>query len=407
MKHTAIIGGGAAGLMAACLLLKSGQKCTILEKQQRVGRKLLSTGNGRCNMGNLNAAEKYYWGDQKYVRNALAAFSPEDTIRFFESIGVPSVADEEGRLYPLSNQAAGVLDALRLYIAENGGEIRCEFDAAKLSRTKWGWTVTSASGENIKADFVLVACGGAAAPKVGGGNGGYRLLEGLGHKMTPKFPAIAPLKTDADAVRALKGNRAECTLTLCCRGQEIKTEKGEVLFGDGSVSGICAMQMARTVNRRMHKGEKCTLKINFSQNLPAGFVKARAKMLPERSMEDFFAGMLPKRLGQVLIKAAGVYPLSILAKELTENQISAIESAVYGWELPILGTLGLDQAQVTTGGAEIHAFDENTLESRLADGVFAAGEVLDVDGDCGGFNLQWAWSSAYLCAREIIRRSAK
>ena len=405
MKHTAIIGGGAAGLMAACLLLRAGQKCAVLERQPRVGRKLLSTGNGRCNMTNIHAAEQYYWGDKKYVKNALSAFSPADAVAFFETIGVPCTADEEGRVYPMGNQAAGVLDALRLYVSEKGGEIRCDFDAVKLNSTKWGWKIDAASGESLRCDFVLIACGGTAAPKIGGGSGGYRLLEQLGHKITPKFPAIAPLKTDADAVRALKGIRAECALELCDRGQVLKAEKGEVLFGDGSVSGICAMQLARTVNRRMHKGGKCSLKINFAGNLAAGFVAARAKQLPERTMEDFFAGMLPKRLGQVLIKAAGVNPLSLKACELDKGQLSAIEETVTGWMLPILGTLGFDQAQVTSGGAEIHAFDENTLESRLAGGVFAAGEVLDVDGDCGGFNLQWAWSSAYLCAREIIRRS--
>ena len=405
MKHTAIIGGGAAGLMAACLLLRAGLKCTVLEKQQRVGRKLLSTGNGRCNMANMHASEKYYWGDKKYIQSALKAFSPKDAVAFFESIGVPSVCDEEGRVYPFGNQAAGVLDALRLYITENGGEIRCEFDAAKLTKTKWGWNTVSASGDSVKSDYVLIACGGAAAPKIGGGSGGYRLPEALGHKITPKVPAIAPLRTDAEAVRALKGIRAECVLTLTDRGQGLKSEKGEVLFNDGCVSGICAMQMARAVNRRMHKGGKCSLQINFAENMPEGFIKTRAKLLPERTMEDFLSGMLPKRLGQVLIKAAGVSPLSVKAKELTDAQMTAIEQKITCWELPVLGTMGFDQAQVTTGGAEIHSFDENTLESRLAEGVFAAGEVLDIDGDCGGFNLQWAWSSAYLCAQEIIRRS--
>lgn len=407
MKHTAIIGGGAAGLMAACLLLRGGAKCTVLEKQGRVGRKLLSTGNGRCNMLNLYASVRNYHGDAKYLNAALNAFSPKDVVAFFESIGVPSVADEAGRVYPLGNQAAGVLDALRLYIGENGGEICCDFEAQSLRKTKWGWRVEAAGGESLNADFVLVACGSSAAPKIGGGNGGYRLLESLGHKLTPRFPALVPLKTDANAVRALKGIRAECALALIDRTQIVRREVGEVLFGDGSVSGICAMQLAGEVNCRLHKGGGCALQINFAENLPEGFVRERARRLPERSMEDFFAGMLPKRLGQVLIKAAGVQPLSIRARELTNAQIDAIERCVTAWTLPIFGTLGFDQAQVTSGGAEMREFDENTLESRLAGGVFAAGEVLDVDGDCGGFNLLWAWSSAYLCAREILRRSAK
>lgn len=404
MKHTAIIGGGAAGLMAACLLVRTGAKCTVLERQSRVGRKLLSTGNGRCNMLNIHASAENYWGDPRYINAAISAFSPSAALEFFESIGVKHTVDDEGRVYPLGNQAAGVLDALRLYILENGGEIRCDFDAKALRKTKWGWRIEAESGDALQADFVLIACGGLAAPKIGGGSGGYRLLEALGHKITPKYPAIVPLKTDANAVRALKGIRAACTLTLCENGRPIRSETGEVLFGEGSVSGICAMQLGRAVNHSLRDGKKCTLKLNFAENLPQGFVRQRAHLLPERSMEDFFAGLLPKRLGQVLIKAAGVQPLSLKARELTATQLTAIERCVCGWELPISGTLGFDQAQVTNGGARLGEFDADTLESRLAEGVFAAGEVLDVDGDCGGFNLMWAWSSAYLCVQEILRR---
>lgn len=404
MKHTAIIGGGAAGLMAACLLVRNGAKCTVLERQDRVGRKLLSTGNGRCNMLNIHASPEHYYGDGRYIAAALSAFSPNRAQAFFESIGVPSAVDAEGRVYPFGNQAAGVLDVLRLYILENGGEIRCDFDAKSLRKTKWGWRIEAENGDALNANFVLIACGGLAAPKIGGGSGGYRLLEALGHKITPKYPAIVPLKTEANAVRALKGIRAACTLTLCANGKPIQSETGEVLFGEGSVSGICAMQLGRAVNRSLHEGEKCTLKLDFAKNLPEGFVPERKGLLPERSMEDFFAGLLPKRLGQTLIKAAGVQPLSLKARELTAAQLSAIENCVRAWELPISGTMGFDQAQVTSGGARLSEFDADTLESRLAEGIFAAGEVLDVDGDCGGYNLMWAWASAYLCAREILRR---
>ena len=201
---TAIIGGGAAGLMAACLLARKGEDVLLLEKQSRVGRKLLSTGNGRCNLSNLNASEKDYHGDARYLRAALDAFNPEDACDFFESIGVICAPDEEGRVYPLSNQAAGVLDALRLCAAEHGCDIRTDY-AVKSIRKKKQFLIEAESGEQVQADKVIIACGGIAAPKIGGCGDGYKLLEAFGHKIAPKLPAIAALKTDPDAVRALKG----------------------------------------------------------------------------------------------------------------------------------------------------------------------------------------------------------
>ena len=398
----AIIGGGASGLMAACLLARRGLRPTLLEKQSRVGRKLLSTGNGRCNLTNLNASERDYHGDPRYVKAALSAFTPRDAMDFFASIGVECAPDGEGRVYPLSNAAAGVLDGLRLYAAEQGCEIVPEFEAASV-RKRRDFEIVAKDGSVVQADCVLVACGGMAAPKLGGCADGYHILEGFGHKITPRLPAIAALKTDPEAVRALKGIRMHGELELYCGERLLRREAGEILFGEGSVSGIAAMQLARSVN--LQKGRPCTLKLNFWPDAPENAIDRRAELLPKRTLDDFLSGIVPKRLGQVLIKAAGVGPLSMCAGELDAKQRSAIQRNLTEWTLPVKSTLGFDQAQVTCGGAELKGFEPETLESRHESGLFAAGEMLDVDGDCGGFNLHWAWASAALVAREIIRRA--
>ena len=401
---TIIIGGGAAGLFAACKLSREGAQVTLLEKQNRVGRKLLSTGNGRCNLSNLNAGEKDYFGDARYIRAALTAFTPRDAVDFFESIGLVCCPDEEGRIYPLSNQAAGVLDALRLYADEQGCETITEFEVKNIIRKKSGFIVEAADGRKLNADFVLIACGGLAAPKLGGCADGYKFLESFGHRISPRFPAIAALKTEPEAVRALKGIRMQGEIELLSDGKLLHREKGEMLFSETGVSGIAAMQLARAVNLELSRSRKCAIRMNFLPGIAEDFIIQRAGILSERPLEDFLSGIVPKRLGQVLIKNAGVAPLTMLAGDLTRSQCAAIQRELTGWTLNVKSTLGFDQAQVTCGGAELKNFDPETLESRLVPGLFAAGEVLNVDGDCGGFNLHWAWASAYLCTREILNR---
>ena len=404
--HAAIIGGGAAGLMAGCMLARAGVSAVILEKQPRVGRKLLSTGNGRCNFTNMNASLRDYHGSAKHLRAALEAFTPQDAVDFFGSIGVPAAIDEEGRAYPLSNMAAGVLDALRLYAAENGCEIRTEFDVRAVSRRGDTYTIEAASGEKLSAHAVIVACGGLAAPKLGACGDGYKLLEAFGHKTAARLPAIAAIKTDPEQVRALKGIRAACEIALMGEGCCIRRETGEILFNETGVSGIAAMQLAREANLILKKNGKCALEINFLPGMPKDFIEKRVRLLPQRPLDDFLCGVVPKRLGQVLLKAAGVGPLNLPAESLTPAQQHSLMHILTGWTLAVRGTQGFDGAQVTCGGTALEGFDPDTLESKAAPGLFAAGEVLDVDGDCGGFNLHWAWASAALCCREIARRHA-
>ncbi len=402
--RVAIIGGGAAGLFAACMLARGGMDTILLEKQDRVGRKLLATGNGRCNLSNLHPRIEDYYGSAAHIGAALRGFSPQMALDFFEELGLACLPDEAGRIYPLSNQAAGVLDALRLYAAERRCEIHTNFQVTRLLPQRNGFCIEGAS-QRIKADFVLVACGGMAAPKLGGGQNGYALLSALGHRISPKFPAIVPLKVDAGAVRGLKGIRMRGEAALYRGERQLRKESGEILFGDAGISGIAAMQLARQLNLELSRGHACTLKLNFLPGAPEGFLSRRVSLLPQRTMEDFLSGLVPRRLGQMLAKAAEIQPLSLTASQLSKDQLHALEQLLTGWTLPLRGTLGFDQAQVTCGGAELTDFIPETLESRLTPGLFAAGEVLNVDGDCGGFNLHWAWASAALAAREMLRRA--
>lgn len=396
---TAIIGGGAAGLAAACMLAQAGIAVTVYEKQPRVGRKLLSTGNGRCNLTNLNMSADHYQGDAGAV---LAAFTPEDAIAFFESLGVACVPDAEGRVYPLANMAAGVLDALRLGASEAGATLICDFEVKELIAQKHGFRIRSSDGRTGQADAALVACGGLAAPKLGACPDGYRLLQQLGHTLTPRFPAIAPIKVDPAALRGLKGIRARGEIALYGNGRRIRSETGELLFNEDNISGICAMQLASAVN--MHRDTCLEARINLLQNADADTMLRRRALLPDRPLEDFLSGLVPRRLGQTMLRVANLLPMNRPAGDLTDADCARLQHCLTQWTMPVTGTCGFDQAQVTLGGARMDEFNHDTMESKLHRGLFAAGELLDVSGDCGGYNLHWAWATAALAAREIIRR---
>ena len=395
---TMILGGGASGLMAACALSEGGRRIVILEKQGRVGRKLLSTGNGRCNLTNRNARPSDYYGSRQAAQVALKAWPPGRIEGVFARLGIPCSADDEGRVYPMSRQAASVLDALRLTCDERGVETLTDFRVTALARSQADFEAVAADGRRIRARCALVCTGGLAAPKLGASGEGYKLLEGLGHAILPRFPAIAALRTPPEPVRGLKGIRAEGEITLLSGGGALRTEAGEMLFADAGISGIAAMQLARQVNETLRAGRSCAVRLNLMPE--ALSLPERAKALPKRRMEDFLNGIVPKRLGQALVKAAGI-DMARPAGALTRAELERLHNLLTGWTIPVTGTQGFDQAQVTAGGASLKDFDARAMRSLRCPGLFAAGEVLDVDGDCGGFNLQWAWSSALIAAEGI------
>ncbi len=406
-----IIGGGAAGLAAACYLGRAAAEqhvhktITVLEKAPRVGKKLLATGNGTCNLTNIHAAKAHYHGDAALAQRLITAFSPIQAMDFFTSIGVDCVTRADGKVYPASEQAAAVLDALRLEAAALGVDTRCDCPVSAIIPTRDGYRLTTPEGD-IAARQVLVCVGGAAAPSLGGSAEGYRLLTDLGCAKTPLFASIVQLRTATDFVRSVKGIRVDGEVALRLDGKVLAVASGEILFTDYGLSGPAVMSIARHAADWERRKKGClTATINllpdWEEQALCERIAARSR-LRGRKLEDLLTGLLHKRVGQTVLRVAGVTPLDRPADTLTDEECARVATVIHGWELAVTGTQGFGGAQVTAGGIATSAFAPDTLMHRQHRGLYAAGEVLDVDGDCGGYNLQFAWSSAYVAAKAIV-----
>ncbi len=392
-----IIGGGASGMMAALTAAEQpGNAVTLLERQSRVGRKLLATGNGRCNLTNLDLAATHYHGARPgFAVPALSRFSLDDTLRFFRSLGLLTVADSTGRVYPLSDQANSVLDVLRFALETRGVNVVCSCDVIEAKKKARGYEAISATGERYFGDRLIVAAGGCAGKKLGGTKSGYRLLGMLGHGCTVLSPSLTQIKTDPTHVRALKGVRADALVQLRQNGRLVAQEAGEVQFTDFGLSGPVAFSLSREAG--LLDGAELALdflRAYAPEDIDAVLQTKRAAM-GELPAEDFLSGILPSRLGSVVMRRA-LGSLQRPASTLTDAELTQVRQQLRCFTLPVTGVMGMENAQVTAGGIVTDEFDPQTLESRLAPGVFATGEVLDIDGDCGGYNLQWAWSSGRL-----------
>ena len=400
METVIIIGAGASGMMAALTAAQEpGRRVVLLERQQRAGRKLLATGNGRCNLTNSGATiENYHGADRDFALPALRAFPPEAALDFFHGLGLVTVEEYGGRVYPLSNAANSVLDVLRFALDARGVELRPACPARHLRRTGAGFEVQT-DGETLCADKLIVACGGAAGAKLGGVTDGYELLKELGHKRTALRPALVQLKTDSEYPRALKGVRADCALRLLSGGDVLARSTGELQFTETGVSGPAAFDLSRAA---AEGGEGLSLSADFLREYSDRAVRAllekRRADLPALPASELLTGALHNRLGRMLVKYAGLDQAAPIGT-LSDGALEALVRAVKDFRLVLRGTEGFDNAQVTAGGVKTSGFNPETLESWFVPGLFACGEVLDIDGDCGGYNLQWAWASGRLAGR--------
>ena len=385
-----VIGGGASGLVAAVTAAERGNEVTLCERQARVGRKLMSTGNGRCNLTNMNCSLEHYHGaDAAFIRPALDAFGPNEAREFFADLGLITVAEPSGRVYPFSDQAGSVLDVLRFRCDAVGVVTRTGAEVRRIRKRADGFEVETAE-EKALFDRVIIACGGAAGAKVGGSSLGYELLRGFGHRITELRPALVQLKTDATYIKSLKGVRAQAGVQLIKGGKTIVTGEGEVQFTEYGLSGPAIFDISRWAS------EGCEIRLDFAPDMGKKelvyYLRRRTAELPELTAEDILTGFLHNRLGSTAVRYAGV-SLNTKLSALSFTDVLKIADAVKGFAAKVYGTLGFDAAQVTRGGADVGEFDPQTLESRKVPGLYACGEVLDVDGDCGGYNLAWAWAS--------------
>ena len=391
----AIIGGGASGMAAALAAAEHpGAQVVLLERQARLGRKLQATGNGRCNLTNLHAGQEGYHGDTPgFSRFALTQFPPERTLEWFGALGLYAVAEEGGRVYPYSDQANSVVDVLRFALEKPNIRLELGCEVEKIRKTAKGFRLEWADGA-LDCDRLIVACGGLAGTKLGGSMSGYKLLRSLGHRCTRLRPNLVQVKTAWGGVAALKGVRANCRAEILHEGALVRAGGGELQFTECGLSGPVMFELSRDV---CQERGSWVCRLDFLPDMPertllAALTRRTGTALPA---SELFTGILHNRLGRVLTQAAGI-PLSAPISSLSEAQLVEAARLAKGLEAPLTEPLGMDSAQVTAGGIVTAEFNEETMESKLCPGLFACGEVLDVDGDCGGYNLQWAWSSGRL-----------
>lgn len=389
----AIIGGGASGLMAAIAAKNEENTVTIFERTKRVGKKILATGNGRCNMTNTGAELMNYHGKEpSFINGVMKRFWVNETLDLFSELGILWKEEQGGKVYPYSDTASAVLDVLRRRVEKIGVNICCDSDVKSVEKKGNKFFVKTYSGAVEKFDKVIIATGGKAAPDLGSNGSGYELLKSFGHRITELRPSLVQIKTDSDIVKKLKGIKINANVTI---GNN--SSCGELLFTDYGFSGPPIF----TLTSGLNKGDELTLDImpEYSFDDVLNIIYERMAYLHDVPLEEFFTGMLNKRVGQALLKSVGIAPLSRLSATLSEKEIKRLVSSIKEWRFNITGTMSWNNAQVTKGGAETKQFNPVTMESKLVKGLYACGEILDIDGDCGGYNLQWAWSSGYIAGK--------
>ena len=402
---TVIIGGGAAGLSAAVMLKQKCPKLQIAltEQLERVGKKISVTGNGRCNITNRKIeAENYYSGDLEKVMKILGDFDYFKTIEFFSTVGV-EFAIENNKVYPRSFQASSVVDALRFGLEKSGVDICTQTKVLDIKRKNNYFDILIDNKDFncncLKTKTVIVATGGlAGGSKLGSNGDGYSFLRKFGHKIVPQVPVIVQVKTENSITKSLKGIKADAFVTVTKNGKLLGDDFGEVLFCDYGLSGPPIFQISRYCTK------DTVIHLDFFKDLNVNqltvIISNRRKIFSDITTTEFFAGFLHKRLGQAVLKKCDI-KLSDTCDKITDAECKKIAQTLKSFEFKVLGNTGFVNAQATSGGVNLKEFN-NGLMSRLIPGIFAVGEVLDVDGDCGGYNLQWAWSSANTVANSVI-----
>lgn len=393
----AVIGGGAAGMAAAIAASELGDRVVLIEKSSFLGKKITASGNGRCNLMNLR--EPVYYGDREFALEALRSFGKEDLKHFWSSLGL-CLSEEEGRIYPSTFQSASVIDVLKTRLKTNGVTVFLQTPVNRISRENGAFRL-SCGEKDFRAKRVLVAAGGPASPKLGGTDAGYGLLQAFGHMIIPASPALCPLVTDKRSVSGLSGIRCRCGIALySVDGTLLHKEKGEVLFTDSGISGICAMQCARFV-----RGDGCRVELDLvnrvfpDDQMLISALKNRREKAGIFPIETVCTGFLMPKLAFAVMKQAEIETRGRTAGDLRDEELTTIAERLHRYTLQVTGTKGLEEAQVTAGGADCREFDPLTMESRLQDGLYAAGEILNVDGDCGGYNLMFAFASGIQAGR--------
>ncbi len=425
-RRIAIVGGGASGLAAAITAARQGAHVIVLEHKDRVGKKILATGNGRCNYTNAKMDPSYFYaGDQRQgaesplTASLLQRYPTEKILEFFAEIGVEP-SERDGYYYPLSGQAAAVLDCLRSECDRLGVEIHCDTEVQGIQPVTGGFRIKIRTLEsakegskekngptsNIKVDRVILCCGGQSSPVTGSDGSGYQLAADLGHRIVTPFPALTGLKADSKRFKPLAGIRAKVSASLMVEGKKIREENGELQLTENGLSGIVIFQLSHPAIHAYLQKKKAEIHINFLPQMAEGdvfsYLRRRRDQLGHKELQEWGVGLFPKKLWLQLCKEAGL-SLTMPASQLDHRGLARLQAVITDFTVPVIGYLGYDRAQVTAGGVDLRDVTTETFESRKVAGLHFAGEILDVDGICGGYNLHFAWASGMAAAEAACR----
>lgn len=401
----AVVGGGAAGLTAAIEAKRQngGLSVVILERLSRVGKKLLATGNGKCNYTNRGIGAKTY--DKSFplpgFSRFIGSFNAEE---YLKTLGVFGAADTEGRVYPLSGAAASVLDGFRLELARLGIETLCDFPVEKIVP---GEEFSLFSGERtVTAKAVILAGGGCSQSALGSDGSVLRIAKTLGLSADPLSPALVPLKTSAEAARGLKGIRVNAEVSLYRNGKRLKTETGEVQFGENALSGICIFNLSLLFLQDADTAVVLDLLPETENDDVLRLLRELKTARRDAALEDYLTGLFHKRIGIKLLRDCTGHALTEPVKSLSESELQRIAAQIKRMEFPILGTAGFERSQVTKGGIRPEVLNDR-LESKAIPRLFVCGEMLSYAGECGGYNLTFAFASGAHTGRQCAERLSR
>jgi len=416
----AVIGGGPSGMAAAISAKKylrtlhaENRQVVLFERNDRIGKKLLMTGNGRCNLTNLDTDRMHFHGSNAgFSEKILDQFPPTSIISFFEEIGVVCT-EEDKKIFPLSLHAGSVLDSLRLALIDLEVQVRTGAKVSGISKDSEGYTLIFADGQKFFAKAVIVAAGGKSAPSTGSDGEGYELLRTFSHKLNQPLPSIVQLKTASEFCKPLSGNKLFGTATLVIDGVTIRKEEGDILFTDYGLSGPPILQLSGFVSRALYQKKDSTnppdiyIHIDFlpmySSDKVLSMLYERRAAFAGRRLEDFLTGLFHKRLSVGLLRQVTQKQLSAHVSSLSDRETDYLAQICKALPIHVNGTMPFANAQTTAGGIATDHFDACTLSSSFEKGLYACGEILDVDGDCGGFNLQWAWASGFAAGESAAK----
>lgn len=402
MPKVFVVGGGAAGMMAAISARNHGADVTILERNNRVGKKILATGNGRCNYTNVNLSiENYHGNNPKFAYSCLSKFGVDKTLDFFEQLGITPAIEDNGKVFPLSYQSSSVLDVLRFELEGLGIEVITDGFVVIIKKDR-KFILTLEDGRKVYGDRVILATGGNAAPNTGSDGNGYTLAENMGHSIVEVFPGLVQLKLEGNIFKQVDGVKFVGTVGLYNENQLIKEDSGDILFTNYGISGPPVLQLSRTALKCLRDNKDVELKVSIihrkTEEELYNYLIYRFGFMAKKTIEIGLIGLINKRLILPILKELGINKNKQIA-HLSNDEVSRLSKILTDWRFKISGSKSFKDAQVTAGGVDTDEIDSSTMESKLVKGLYFAGEIVDIDGDCGGFNLQWAWSSGYVAGR--------